>query len=139
MARWYDLDDAPALDKKKKHTIEIVIDRLILRPDIKTRLTDSLETALRSGRRTGRVGSVIDGEDMLFSQNYACPDCGISIGELEPRLFSFNNPYGACPALHRPGHTPQDRSRAGDTRPCAQPESGRGVDIGLALRTTPVR
>ena len=93
----YDLDDAPALDKKKKHTIEIVIDRLILRPDIKTRLTDSLETALRLGDGLVVV-SVIDGEDMLFSQNYACPDCGISIGELEPRLFSFNNPYGACPA-----------------------------------------
>ncbi len=93
----YDLEDAPALDKKKKHTIEIVIDRLILRPDIKTRLTDSLETALRLGDGLVVV-SVIDGEDMLFSQNYACPDCGISIGELEPRLFSFNNPYGACPA-----------------------------------------
>ncbi len=93
----YDLDDAPALDKKKKHTIEIVIDRLILRPDIKTRLTDSLETALRLGDGLVVV-SVIDGEDMLFSQNYACPDCGISIGELEPRMFSFNNPYGACPA-----------------------------------------
>ncbi len=93
----YDLDDAPALDKKKKHTIEIVIDRLIMRPDIKTRLTDSLEAALRLGDGLVVV-SVIDGEDMLFSQNYACPDCGISIGELEPRMFSFNNPYGACPA-----------------------------------------
>ena len=93
----YDLGDTPPLDKKKKHTIEIVIDRLIVRPDIKTRLTDALETALRLADGLVLV-SVVDGEEMLFSQNYACPDCGISIGELEPRLFSFNNPYGACPA-----------------------------------------
>ena len=93
----YDLGDTPPLDKKKKHTIEVVIDRLIVRPDIKTRLTDSLEAALRLG--DGLVlAAIVDGEEMLFSQNYACPDCGISIGELEPRLFSFNNPYGACPA-----------------------------------------
>ena len=93
----YDLGDTPPLDKKKKHTIEIVIDRLIVRPDIKTRLTDALETALRLADGLVLV-AVVDGEEMLFSQNYACPDCGISIGELEPRLFSFNNPYGACPA-----------------------------------------
>ncbi len=102
----YDLGDTPTLDKRKKHTIEVVIDRLILRPDIKTRLTDSLETALKLADGLVVV-SIIDGEDMLFSQNYACPDCGISIGEMEPRLFSFNNPYGACPSctglgvLHR--------------------------------------
>ena len=93
----YDLGDTPPLDKKKKHTIEIIIDRLIVRPDIKTRLTDALETALRLADGLVLV-AVVDGEEMLFSQNYACPDCGISIGELEPRLFSFNNPYGACPA-----------------------------------------
>ena len=93
----YDLGDTPALDKKKKHTIEVVIDRLIIREDIKTRLTDSLEAALRLADGLVVV-SVIGGEDMLFSQNYACPDCGISIGELEPRMFSFNNPYGACPS-----------------------------------------
>ena len=93
----YDLGDTPPLDKKKKHTIDIVIDRLIVRPDIKTRLTDALETALRLADGLVLV-AVVDGEEMLFSQNYACPDCGISIGELEPRLFSFNNPYGACPA-----------------------------------------
>ena len=68
-----------------------------MRPDIKTRLTDALETALRLADGLVLV-AVVDGEEMLFSQNYACPDCGISIGELEPRLFSFNNPYGACPA-----------------------------------------
>ncbi|MGN0742423.1 MAG: excinuclease ABC subunit UvrA, partial [Candidatus Fimadaptatus sp.] len=93
----YDLGDTPPLDKKKKHTIEVVIDRLVVRPDIKTRLTDALETALRLADGLVLV-AVVDGEEMLFSQNYACPDCGISIGELEPRLFSFNNPYGACPA-----------------------------------------
>lgn len=92
----YELEELPALDKNKKHTIEAIVDRLILRPDIGSRLTDSLETALRLG--DGLVIVATDkGEDMLFSQNYACPDCGISIGALEPRMFSFNSPYGACP------------------------------------------
>ncbi len=92
----YPLGETPALEKNKKHTIEVVIDRLIVRPDIQKRLTDSLETAMHL---TGglAVVSVIEGEDMLFSQNYACPDCNISIEELTPRMFSFNNPYGACP------------------------------------------
>ncbi len=91
-----ELADPPKISKTKKHTIEIVIDRLIIRSDIQQRLTDSLETALRLGGGLVIV-SIIDGEDMLFSQNYACPDCGISIEELTPRMFSFNNPYGACP------------------------------------------
>ena len=73
-----------------------MIDRLVVRPDIQQRLTDSLETAMKLAEGLV-VASVIDGEDTLFSQNYACPDCGISIGELAPRMFSFNNPYGACP------------------------------------------
>jgi len=92
----YELSDLPQLAKTKKHTVEIVIDRLIVRPDIQQRLTDSLETAMQL---TGGIviASIINGEDMLFSQNYACPDCGISIDELTPRMFSFNNPYGACP------------------------------------------
>ncbi len=92
----YELSDVPALAKTKKHTIEIVIDRLVVRPDIQQRLTDSLETAMKLSEGLV-VASVVDGEDMLFSQNYACPECGISIGELAPRMFSFNNPYGACP------------------------------------------
>ncbi|MFO7173592.1 MAG: excinuclease ABC subunit UvrA [Bacillota bacterium] len=85
------------LEKNKKHTIEVVVDRLVVRPDIQQRLADSLETALRlSG---GLVGiDVIGGQELLFSQNFACPDCGISIPEPEPRMFSFNSPYGACPA-----------------------------------------
>lgn len=91
-----ELDDPPKMAKTKKHTIEVVIDRLIIRPDLQQRLTDSLETAMRLGGGLVVV-SVIDGEDMTFSQNYACPDCNISIEELTPRMFSFNNPYGACP------------------------------------------
>ncbi|NLI54411.1 MAG: excinuclease ABC subunit UvrA [Clostridiales bacterium] len=92
----YDIADAPALDKKFKHTIEAVIDRVVIKPGIEGRLTDSLETAFRLGSGLAIV-AVVDGEEMLFSQNYACPDCGISIEELTPRMFSFNNPFGACP------------------------------------------
>ena len=92
----YDIADAPALDKKTKHTIEAVIDRIVIKPGIEGRLTDSLETAFRLGNGLAIV-AVVDGEEMLFSQNYACPDCGISIEELTPRMFSFNNPFGACP------------------------------------------
>ena len=92
----YELTDTPPMDKNKKHSIEIVIDRLIVRDDIVTRLTDSVETALKLGDNL-MIASVVDGEDYLFSQLYACPECGISIEELTPRMFSFNNPYGACP------------------------------------------
>ena len=91
-----ELSDPPKLVKNKKHTVEIVIDRLVVRPDIQQRLTDSLATAMKLAEGLV-IASVIDGEETLFSQNYACPDCGISIGELTPRMFSFNNPYGACP------------------------------------------
>ena len=92
----YDVAEAPALSKQKKHTIEVVVDRLILRPDIKGRLTDSLETALSlSGGIV--IADVGPGEqELLFSQNLACPECGISIEELAPRSFSFNSPFGAC-------------------------------------------
>ena len=92
----YDIADAPALDKKFKHSIEAVIDRIVIKPGIEGRLTDSLETAFRLGNGLAIV-AVVDGEEMLFSQNYACPDDGTSIEELTPRMFSFNNPYGACP------------------------------------------
>ena len=92
----YELSDPPQLNKNQKHTIEIVIDRLIVRDDIQQRLTDSIETSLKIGQGLSVI-NVIGGEDMLFSQSYACPDCGISIEELTPRMFSFNNPYGACP------------------------------------------
>ncbi len=92
----YDIADVPALDKKFKHSIEAVIDRIVIKTGIEGRLTDSLETAFRLGNGLAIV-AIVDGEEMLFSQNYACPDCGISIEELTPRMFSFNNPYGACP------------------------------------------
>ena len=92
----YDLAESIKLEKNKKHTIEIIIDRLIIRQDIRSRLADSVETA---SSLTGGlvVVNVIDGEDLTFSQNYACPEHGVSIEELTPRMFSFNNPFGACP------------------------------------------
>jgi excinuclease ABC subunit A len=91
-----DINDEITLDKYKKHTIEIVVDRLIIRPNIQKRLTDSIETVLNlSGGLV--VVDVIGKKEILFSQNFACSDCGISIEELTPRMFSFNNPYGACP------------------------------------------
>ena len=93
----YELDEEIKLEKNKKHTIEIVVDRLIIRPDIQQRLTDSVETA--SGLSGGLVviNLLREEKDLMFSQNYACEDCGISIEELTPRMFSFNNPFGACP------------------------------------------
>ncbi len=92
----YELAEAPALDKKFKHTIEAVIDRLVIKDGIQGRLTDSLETAFRLGSNLAIVQAEGIGET-LYSQNYACADCGISIEELTPRMFSFNNPFGACP------------------------------------------
>ena len=91
----YELDEEIALEKNRKHTVEIVVDRLVLRGDIQTRLADSLETAISL---TGGLVTidVIGGEEMMFSQNYACPEHGVSIDELAPRMFSFNNPLGAC-------------------------------------------
>lgn len=91
----YDLSESIKLEKNKKHNIEIVVDRLVIKQDIKSRLTDSLEIA--SNLSGGLVIiDVIGGEEILFSQNYACPEHGVSIEELSPRMFSFNNPYGAC-------------------------------------------
>ena len=90
----YELTEEIVLEKNKKHNIEIVVDRLVVRPDIQSRLTDSLETAI--GLTGGLVlVDVVDGEEMMFSQNYACPEHNISIEELNPRMFSFNNPFGA--------------------------------------------
>ncbi len=95
----YDLTEEIKLDKNKKHSIEVVVDRLVIREDVARRLTDSVETA--SNLSGGIVVINVVGEeerDITFSQNYACEDCGVSIEELSPRMFSFNNPYGACPA-----------------------------------------
>ncbi len=91
----YELDEDFLLDKQKRHNIEVVIDRLIVKDEIRHRLTDSLETALKLGEGVVIIDN--NGEDILFSQNYACPDCGINIEELTPRMFSFNSPFGACP------------------------------------------
>lgn len=91
----YDLNEKIQLEKNRKHTIEIIVDRLVIKPDIRSRLADSIETA--SGLTGGIVIiNVIDGEDITFSQNYACPEHGVSVEELTPRMFSFNNPFGAC-------------------------------------------
>ncbi|ASI36251.1 MULTISPECIES: excinuclease ABC subunit UvrA [unclassified Exiguobacterium] len=90
-----DLTDDIALEKNKKHSIEVVVDRVVVRPDVESRLADSLETALRLAE--GRViVDTMDGNELLFSEHHACPICGFSIGELEPRMFSFNSPFGAC-------------------------------------------
>lgn len=93
----YELSDDIDIDKKKKHNIEIVVDRIIVRPEGGSRVADSLENALSLADGLALV-DIIDGEEMLFSQNYSCVECGISIEELEPRSFSFNSPFGACPA-----------------------------------------
>ena len=91
-----DLDDNIELDKNKKHTIEVVVDRVVIKEGIESRLSDSLEAALKIAE--GRVlVDVMEQEELLFSEHHACPQCGFSIGELEPRMFSFNSPFGACP------------------------------------------
>ncbi|MFS8630158.1 MAG: excinuclease ABC subunit UvrA, partial [Bacillales bacterium] len=93
----YEITDDIQLDKNKKHDIEVVVDRIIVREGIESRLTDSIETALPLGN--GRIiVDVIGEEEIVMSENHACPECGFSIAELEPRLFSFNSPYGACPS-----------------------------------------
>lgn len=94
----YELDEEFKLDKNKKHNIEVVVDRLIIREDVRQRLTDSVETASSLTGGIVLVNLVREERDLMFSQNYACEDCGISIEELAPRMFSFNNPFGACPA-----------------------------------------
>ena len=94
-----DLDTAPELDKNKKHNIEVVVDRFKVRDDLQTRLSESFETALNLTDGIARVAYMDgDGEELVFSARFACPTCGHSIQELEPRLFSFNNPHGACPS-----------------------------------------
>ncbi len=91
----YDLSEEIKLEKNKKHTIEIIVDRLVVKPEMRSRLSDSLETVMQQSGGLAVV-NVIDGEDLMFSQNYACPDHGAAIDELSPRMFSFNNPFGAC-------------------------------------------
>src|SRR5437667_470246 len=92
-----ELSDPPVLDKQKKHNIDVRIDRLVVKPGIEQRLADSLETATRVSKGLVKILYAEGGREELLSQNYACPDCGVSLGEITPRLFSFNSPYGACP------------------------------------------
>ena len=93
----YEIDDVPALDKKLKHDIEVVVDRLVVREDMGTRLADSVETALSLPTALVIAENADDGAQELFSEKFACPVSGFTIPEIEPRLFSFNNPHGACP------------------------------------------
>jgi len=96
--RIYDLSEVPELDKYKRHTIEVVVDRLVMGGmEQRGRIADSVETALKLGGGVVLI-SVVDGEELLFSEHFACPHCGISLGEIAPRTFSFNSPHGACPA-----------------------------------------
>ncbi|MGZ4920302.1 MAG: excinuclease ABC subunit UvrA [Halobacteriota archaeon] len=95
----HELDEAIDLDKNRRHTIEVVVDRLTIASSEQQRLADSLETGLVLGNGVVIVG-VVDGEERLFSEHFACPECGINMGEIEPRMFSFNSPHGACPACH---------------------------------------
>lgn len=94
----YELDDVPPLDKQLRHRIDLVVDRVAIREGIRQRLADSLETALKKSGGLATALLVPGNEELTFSQNYACPECGINIEELSPRMFSFNNPYGACPS-----------------------------------------
>lgn len=94
----YELTEEFRLEKNKKHSIEIVVDRLAMGPEILRRLTDSIETAIHLGGGLVIINLFQEERDLIFSQNYACPDCAISMEELTPRMFSFNNPYGACPS-----------------------------------------
>lgn len=99
----YDLSENIPMEKNKKHNIEIVVDRLVIRPGVEKRMTDSIETTLNltDGLMTA---DIIGGDPINFSQSFSCPDCGISIDEIEPRSFSFNNPFGACPVCHGLGY-----------------------------------
>jgi excinuclease ABC subunit A len=94
------LEEPIELDKKYKHTIEVVVDRLRMKPDVRTRLTQSVETAAQLAEGLVAVDLVDDGESLLFSENFACPEHGVSLPELQPRIFSFNSPHGACPRCH---------------------------------------
>ena len=94
----YDIDEAPTLDKKKKHDISVVVDRLVVKPDLDNRLPDSIETALKLADGLMLAENATSGAITTFSSKFACPVSGFTIEEIEPRLFSFNNPHGACPA-----------------------------------------
>ena len=92
----YELSDDIKLDRKKKHNVELVVDRLVIKEEIRSRLTESVETALKNAENLVLI-DIVGNKEVLYSSNYACPDCGFSFPELTPRMFSFNNPFGACP------------------------------------------
>ena len=115
----YLIEDVPALDKKFKHDIAVVVDRLVMKDDLRKRLADSVETAIQLADGLVEI-SVVDGERRLYSEKFACPEHGVSLPEMAPRVFSFNSPHGACPTLHGPRRAARDRSRASScpTRRC---------------------
>ncbi len=119
----YDLDDAPALEKKKKHEVEVVVDRVIVKEGVRSRLADSLGTAARVGQGTVIVVGPGD-QELVLSERFSCVECGIGLGEIEPRLFSFNSPYGACPACNGLG------SRMSVDRDLVIPEVERSLTGG---------
>jgi excinuclease ABC subunit A len=103
-AEIFEVDQLPALKKNDKHSIEVVVDRIKVRPDIQQRLAESFETALRLADGKAMIVDMDTGKEMIFSSKFACPVCSYSLQELEPRLFSFNNPMGACPSCDGLGH-----------------------------------
>ena len=99
-----ELSDDIDIDRNKKHNVDIIVDRLIIKEDIRSRLTESVEIALKHANNLVTISDVSNNKEILFSQNYACPECGISFEELSPRMFSFNNPFGACPSCSGIGY-----------------------------------
>ena len=122
------LDEPPALDKKFKHTIEVVVDRLVMKDDLRTRLTQSVETALALAEGLVVVDLVDTAEATTYSQNFACPEHGVSLAELQPRIFSFNSPHGACPRCTGLGAPAGDRPRP------ARPDASLSIDDGASSR-----
>ena len=130
----YEIEQAPALNKKLKHDIEVVVDRVVVRPGLETRLADSIETGLNLSdgllfaekAETGKTAA----ERVTFSARFACPVSGFTIDEIEPRLFSFNNPFGACPSCDGLGTTLYLRSGAGGSRREQEPARGRRRPLG---------
>ena len=129
------LEEEIVLDKKFKHTIEVVVDRLVMKPDLRTRLAQSIETAIALAEGLVVI-DVVDGEELTFSERFACPEHGVGLPELQPRIFSFNSPHGACPRCHGPRRAAGDRPRPARPRPDALDRRGRArpvVDRRLEL------
>ena len=112
MARSIELSEKIELEKNKKHTIEVVVDRIVVKDDVQTRLADSLETALEVGEWSESSSISWSKKSCCSAQNLACPECGFSIEELAPRMFSFNSPFGACPDCDGLGSQDDRRSRS---------------------------